>query len=262
MALLIYGSLITLFFPFLNAFRWLAAVQCLGFRMGFPQAFFITMASWPLGTITPAKTGEFLKVNPLLGKLRLSQALGTVLAERVIDILILGIFGVIFGILFGSVWGALGGFVGVGGALTLLVIPWVGLPYMKEGKLKSRFQGLYEVIPALVRDRRRLFVCVAASGLNWFLSIFQLWILLAAFGVTIPLGFIFAILPAATFVGLLPITIAGAGTRDAALLVFAGEAIAAPAMLASSLIYTLTGYFFLGICGLPFLKFLMTDNRD
>jgi hypothetical protein len=51
--------------------------------------------------------------------------------------------------------------------------------------------------------------------------------------------------------------VAGAGTRDGALLLLGAGRIDQAALLASSLVYTLFGYFFLGAAGLPFLGAVM-----
>mgnify|MGYP006311400611 CR=1 FL=1 len=64
-----------------------------------------------------------------------------------------------------------------------------------------------------------------------------------------------------TVVGLLlPVSLAGMGTRDAALLYLSRGLIEPPALLASSIVYTFLGYFLMGALGLPFLDAL--TRRD
>lgn len=250
--------LLTLFFPVLNALRWLAVVRATGEVMSFGRSFRITMACWPVGTLTPGKAGEMLKGAALSDR---TAGLGTVFTERVIDVAVLGVYGVLFGALAGSLWAVVGGLVGLGGAAFILLGARAAIPLLGEKKLAGKLRAFLAVSPMLFARPRLLVACVLASALNWFLSMAQLWFLLLAFGAPAPWVLIVGILPAATFAGLLPLTIAGAGTRDSALLLLAAGRIDAAALLASSIAYTLLGYFFLGVAGLPFLGALTRQEQ-
>ena len=249
------GSLIVLAFPFLNAARWLAVLRSQGITMSYARCVRVSLAVWPVGTLTPAKAGEFLKAAALRGEAPMDQVLGTALSERVIDVGVLGAFALAGGLAASQPASALVG----GGALLaalaaapVLAVIAKSLDQGKRVPLAGKLRALIAVFPSLLRQPAHLGACVAASAANWFLSIVQLWLLLRAFGSTIGMGALVGALPAATFAGLLPITIAGAGTRDAALLALVGEDPAR--LLAAGIVYTLTGYFGLGILGLPFLK--------
>ena len=73
-------------------------------------------------------------------------------------------------------------------------------------------------------------------------------------GVGVPLGFTAAALPVAIFVGLLPITCGGMGTRDSAIAVLFAEFATAPQALAVALLYSFFGYWLLAVVGIPFVK--------
>ncbi len=255
---LIGAFLLTLLFPVLNMVRWLTVLRALGVEMTIGRAFRITMACWPIGTLTPGKAGELLKAAAVPDR---QLGIGSVLAERVIDVGVLGVFGLVFGAAVGS-WEAIaGGAFGAGGALGIVLFAGVAARILAGKKIATKLEGLLAVLPRLWASPGMLASCIAASALNWFLSMLQLWLLLDAFHSPASLLLIVAILPAATFVGLLPLTIAGAGTRDAAFLLLAAGRVDSAAMLASSLVYTLFGYFFLGAAGLPFLGVLL-NNRS
>ncbi len=250
--------ILTLFFPVLNALRWQTVLRAAGLGTSFGRCFQLTMAAWPLGTLTPAKSGEFVKGLAVPNR---TLGLGTVLTERVLDILVLGLFGLLAGLWWWHPLAMAGGAFGVLAALgVLLGTPFV-LSVLPDIRLRVRLEAFLSVSPMLLSQPRLLLACLLTSGLNWFLSMGQLWYLLAAFGAEMPLGLIVAVLPAAIFVGLLPVTLAGAGTRDAALLVLAGTAAAPAGVLAASVIYTFLGYFLPGFVGLFFLRAL-TAGRE
>jgi uncharacterized membrane protein YbhN (UPF0104 family) len=255
---LILAFLLTLLFPLFNLLRWLAVLRALDVPMTFGRAFRITMACWPVGTLTPGKAGELIKANAVTDRM---VGLGSVIAERVIDVAVLGVFGVVFGLIIGSFWATIGGLAGIGGAAAVVLFARVLEGLLKGKKLGTKLHGFLAVAPRLAARPRFLLACVLASGTNWFLSMAQLALLLEAFGSTTRLPLIVAILPAATFAGLLPISIAGIGTRDAALLFLARGAVDPAALLASSIVYTFLGYFLLGVLGLPFLDALTARDH-
>lgn len=269
---LLSGCLITLLFPLLNTLRWMAVLKAAGVRMGFWRAFSVTMACWPVGTLTPAKAGELLKAAAVQPEAELSTGVGTVLAERIVDVGVLGAVGAVFGAVCLHPVAALTGLGGMTAAMMVFamamwmerrlrrgrdprrVLPGAGLlPAKWREKVSGKLLALTRVFSRLRRNRPAFAACAGFSAINWFLSMLQLWILLEAFRAPAPLALMMAILPAATFAGLLPLTIAGAGTRDAALLFLAAGAVDPAALFAAGVVYTLTGYFGLGVLGLPFL---------
>ncbi len=247
------SSALCLLFPLLNAVRWLAVLRALGIDPGFARTLRITLAVWPVGTLTPAKAGEFLKAAAIRDLAPMPSAMGSALSERVVDVGVLGALGLAGGIASHSPPAAC-----VGGAALLaaaLAVPALHFAERftaaSDRPLARKLSALAGTLPALVRSPRHLALCAGASAVNWGLSIVQLHLLLSAFGSKPSLAAVTGALPAATFAGLLPVTIAGAGTRDAALAVLLSEDPAR--LLAAGVVYTLTGYFGLGIVGLPFL---------
>lgn len=258
-ALLAGSSALCLLFPFLNAARWLAVLRALGIDPGYARALRITLAVWPVGTLTPAKAGEFLKAAAIGDLAPLPKAVGSALSERVVDVGVLGALGLAGGLASGGHAAALVGAGALGCALMAVPVLHVAERAL-EGSARPmavKLSALAGTLPALARKPGHLAACAAFSAVNWGLSILQLHLLLEAFGSRSELSSVCGALPAATFAGLLPVTIAGAGTRDAALAVLLAEDPAR--LLAAGIVYTLTGYFALGIVGLPFLGELRRD---
>jgi len=81
--------------------------------------------------------------------------------------------------------------------------------------------------------------------------------LFLALGANIPIIYIFAAFPLSIFIGLIPITLAGMGTRDSAIIYFFAHLTSPSICLAMGLLYSLFGYFLLSLLGLPFMKRLL-----
>ncbi len=78
------------------------------------------------------------------------------------------------------------------------------------------------------RDRRQLLKITLTSLFIWFLHLLQIWLFIVAFNTWTPFLANFALSPLVILAGLLPLTFAGVGTRDAALIWFYQPYFAAP----------------------------------
>jgi uncharacterized membrane protein YbhN (UPF0104 family) len=250
---LVGGILITLSFPVLSAWRWKAIMDGLRERLSVREAFTLIMACWPLATFTPSKGSDLAKAYFLRGRIPVSTVLGSVLAERVIDVLTLLGFCLVGSLIFR--WGALAlasGLLLGAGILGLALLLLVRLPV--PTKIRPKVDRLLEALRVLLRRPRLLLWVLVLTVANWLASVVQTWLFYTALDSPVPLGCVLGALPAAIFVGLLPVTLMGMGTRDAALIqLLAGHALAAVS-LSVGLLYSLCGYWLPGLFGLPFLR--------
>ena len=69
-------------------------------------------------------------------------------------------------------------------------------------------------------DRGRLLRVSVQSLSLWFVNLLQVWMFIRALGADVPLVESLGLTPLAILVGLLPVTFAGIGTRDIALVYF------------------------------------------
>jgi hypothetical protein len=90
-----------------------------------------------------------------------------------------------------------------------------------------------------------------AAGL-WMLHVLQIDIMLRAAGVEVGLLLALARIPAVIFAGLLPISLFGLGTRDAALIWLFSD-VAAPSVMAAVGLLTATRYLIPGAAGIVLL---------
>lgn len=250
---LILGIVITVSFPFLSAWRWKMIMDGLGWELSLREAVSLIMACWPLATFTPSKGSDLAKAYFLRGRMPVSIVLGSVLAERLLDVLTLLAFCLVGSLSFGwtTLATASGALLGVGIALTAALL-LVKLPI--PAKLRPKVERLLEALRLLLRRPGLLFWVLVLTTANWLASVVQTWLFYLALRDPVPFGSLLAALPAAIFVGLLPITLMGMGTRDAALIRLLASHAAAPVSLGVGLLYSLCGYWLPGLVGLPFLR--------
>ena len=86
------------------------------------------------------------------------------------------------------------------------------------------------------------------------MPIFAAELLFLALGVNISLFYIAAAFPLAIFVGLIPITIAGMGTRDSAIIYLFSAWAGSSVCLGVGFLYSFFAYWFLALLGLPIMK--------
>jgi uncharacterized membrane protein YbhN (UPF0104 family) len=250
---LVLGILITVSFPMLSAWRWNAIMEGLRHELSFREAFTLIMACWPLATFTPSKGGDLAKAYFLRNRIPVSTVLGSVLAERLIDVLTLLGFCLVGSLIFG--WQSLALVSAVllaAGLLGVAVLLLVRLPIPE--KLRPKAERLLEALRVLLRKPLLLILVLLLTIANWLASVLQTWLFFEAVHHPVPFGSLLGALPAAIFVGLLPITLMGMGTRDAALIRLLSAHAPAAATLGVGLLYSLCGYWLPGLVGIPFLR--------
>jgi uncharacterized protein (TIRG00374 family) len=99
----------------------------------------------------------------------------------------------------------------------------------------------------------RLFAVATVSVFLWYLHLLQIWMFILALNAHVTLLTNLALTPLALFAGLLPLTFAGVGTRDAALIVFYIPYLDAATGAALGLLCT-ARYLLPALLGLPFLN--------
>jgi uncharacterized protein (TIRG00374 family) len=134
-------------------------------------------------------------------------------------------------------------------------------PKRFAGKL-DRFQTAWrEMHEYLWGDTGRLSQLAATSVGIWFLHLVQIWLFIRALNAATPFLANLALAPLAILAGLLPLTFAGVGTRDAALIVMYEPFFKAPTAAALGLLCT-ARYLLPAIGGLPFLGQYLATIRD
>ena len=136
------------------------------------------------------------------------------------------------------------------------------LPSVLQKKLGHLRTSWHEVRRFVWQSRERAAGIVVVSLSMWLLNLIQIWLLILALGA--PVRFIdnLALTPLAILAGLVPLTFAGVGTRDAALIVLY-QPFMAPSMAAALGILCTLRYMLPAVVGLPFLsRYLETMQSE
>jgi uncharacterized protein (TIRG00374 family) len=127
-------------------------------------------------------------------------------------------------------------------------------------KLKKKLESLNlswkEMHHYFWSDKRQFIKVWITSIFIWFLHLLQIWLFILALNAWTPFLVNLALSPLAILAGLLPLTFAGIGTRDAALIFFYQPYFNAQTGAALGLLCT-SRYFLPAIVGLPFLGQMM-----
>ncbi len=240
-----------------------------GTRLGFGEANRLILAASVLNMVLPSKMGDIAKAYFMKerGHLSGSLSLSLVVFEKSCDLLSLLVwcgFGLIlypeknwlFWVMTGSV--TLGFVMG----LLLLSSPKFAEIFFilgraiapknfrpKLAKLRGSWSEMHNYF---WRDKRQLLKIASTSIFIWFLHLLQIWFFILALKAWTPFLTNLALSPLAILAGLLPLTFAGVGTRDAALIGFYQPYFNAPTAAALGLLCT-SRYLLPAIAGLPFL---------
>lgn len=225
-----FGASMLLFVPDL-LIRTFRIRYMMGEELRYSDAFGTILASSSLSVVLPSKGGDLAKGFFLSRHLSadLKTCFAAVIFERVMDVtaLVLIMFAGLALIgddrqVLAGVW--LGGLVILGCAAVYLAVHLKGAAAEWARRLLGWIPKVADFLDAsrsFVRDLAgsgKILPLAGCSLVLWLVHVSQFYFFFEALGYPGPGVAILAYVPAAIFVGLLPITIAGVGTRDLALI--------------------------------------------
>ncbi|MDF0551905.1 lysylphosphatidylglycerol synthase transmembrane domain-containing protein [Kamptonema sp. UHCC 0994] len=249
-----------------------------GGRLGFGEANRLILAASVLNMVLPSKMGDIAKAYFMKqrGHLDGSLSLSLVVFEKACDMLSLllwCVFGLIlypqkdwlFWVMTAVVaFGLITGVMLLGSrkfAQIFFRIARKISPKKFRSKIEKFQLSWREMQQFFWQDRRQLLKITATSIVIWFGHLLQIWFFILALNAWTPFLANLALSPLAILAGLLPLTFAGVGTRDAALIAFYSPYFAAPTAAALGLLCT-SRYLFPAIGGLPFLGQYLASIQD
>ncbi len=241
--------------------RWMVA-DILPLRLG--ESARLILAGKALNAFVPSKLGEMSKAYFLNrhSNVALSRGVALVVLEKVLDVAGLCTL-VLVGVLGAPRRGGLEVTAGLAALLfiamvgLLLTLPTRGLHRLLPAgwPLMNRLQNLladWDVTVTAWKQRpARLLGIVALSCLLWFLHLLQIYLFFPTLHSTVGIQAVFAYVPISIFIGLLPVTIGGMGTRDSALILLFAPYESASVMAGVGLLCSLR-YGVDTLMGLPF----------
>lgn len=236
-------------------------------QLPFAEANRLILVASVLNLILPSKMGDiakawFMKERGHLGG---SLAFSLVVFEKTCDMLSLLLwcaFGLLlypakdplFWMMAAAVAGAF-----VFGAL-LLGSRTLATTFFRLTKLHRLSSAWAEMHTYFWSSKARLATVALTSVFIWFLHLLQIWMFILALRAYAPFLANLALSPLAILAGLLPLTFAGVGTRDAALVLFYQPYFNAPTAAALGLLCT-ARYILPALGGLPFAGRYLTAAR-
>ncbi len=220
------------------------------------------LGSLPLTSITPAKTGDVIRAYYLKDKVPSARTVGAVVAERTLDILSLVSLSLI-GMLFRQRYElAFITFIILACIIAIFVLARVTSEFRLpiSDSWNERIQDLLLPMRLLIRNKTAFSSVFFYSLLIWFISIVQTLTFFYTVGLDIPLLFTMANTPIAIFIGLIPITLGGIGTRDAAIIFLFSEFAGPEKLLGVGILFSFFRYWLLSLIGIPFMRKMMNKT--
>jgi uncharacterized protein (TIRG00374 family) len=247
-------------------------------KLTFLQSLNLTLMASVLNAILPSKLGDLARSYALTeqGHMPPANALALVVFEKAWDVLAL-LFWCVFGLVI--IAGPSIFYWVVASAILLAAI--IGCMMVSSlrfseacfsialnlapGNLPNKIAAIQtawlETLVYFWADKRSATLVILGSILLWLLHLCQIWLFIFALNHTVPFASSAAMASLSIFVGLLPFTFAGIGTRDAALIYFYQPYLAAPVAAALGIFCTLR-YLLPALAGLPFLgQYLAAAKR-
>ncbi|MEK6872506.1 MAG: lysylphosphatidylglycerol synthase transmembrane domain-containing protein [Nanoarchaeota archaeon] len=272
----IYFLLITLVFLIImlvvQTFKWHIVAVFQDIKVPFKESFKINLISNFYGLITPSKLGSVIRAE-YLKKYTKNKNIGKGLFNFTID-KVLDITSVIFmAVLFSFVFKdeinlPIGFFTGLFLAFVLLTLFFIKKERSKivlrffyrkfinekiKDKTKNTFNSFYEHIP-----KKRYFILFFLLNLISWLFIYLIYYFIGlSLGIKISFLYYMAILPLGTLVSMIPISIGGLGTREAALISLFGLFNVSSAKVFSM---SVIDYFIVGVIPSIITLFLLWRN--
>jgi uncharacterized protein (TIRG00374 family) len=228
-------------------------------QLSFAEANRLTLAASTLNLILPSKMGDMVKAwfMKQRGHLQGSLALSLVIFEKACDMLslllwcVLGLLlypakDTLFWTMTAAVAGAL-----CFGFLLLGQVRFAEF-FFRHLRLMQLSEAWREMHDYFWSSKTRLTSVALTSIFIWFLHLLQIWMFILALRAYAPFLANLALSPLAILAGLLPLTLAGIGTRDAALIFFYQPYFNAPTAAALGLLCT-ARYLLPALAGLPFI---------
>ena len=251
---------------FLGVLRWKLIVDAMGTRVSYRRCLHAVLATWPLALVVPARAGDVLRALAIRDRVPVIEGMGSVLLEKAIDVQSLCLLAVV-----GCVALRQPALAVVPAGLGLAAWGFlVAMRYWRDAVLRlvpgartrTKLSRLGAPLDGLAGRPVHALAVLASSVAAWLFAASIVHALLQATSAGVPAMATLALWPLAVFGGLVPLTLAGMGTRDAAflyLLPAVGVRVSEGPVIAATVGYAIVGTWLFAAVGLPFaIRFALT----
>ena len=237
--------------------------------LGFLEANRLILGASVLNMILPSKMGDLAKSYFMAERSHISGSLALSISifEKACDLLSLllwCVFGLILYPAKDSLFWIMTAGVAIGLIMGILLLSSqqfaelffkLGVKFAPKSikiKLRKMQSAWGEMHDYFWHNKQQLLLITSTSIFIWFLHLLQIWLFILALKAVTPFIISLALSPLAILAGLLPLTFAGIGTRDAAIIYFYQDYFSEATGAALGLLCT-SRYFIPALIGLPFL---------
>lgn len=261
-AYLLVAIIFSLAVVLIVAKRWQMILKSMDFRISFKEALHIIMGVYPFAAITPSISSDVIRAVPLRDRIRASKTVGSVLTERILDFSTLCLF-LIIGITLERKFE----FIGIAlfllsGIVLVFCIPHVRFNLPFKQTWNERLQNIFFPMREITKNKRFFSTVIIYSLLIWILTVIQTMILFYAVGIEISFLPTLANIPLAIIIGQIPITLGGAGTRDAAIIFLFLEYASPSQLLGVGILFSFFRCWLLSIIGIPFMRKMINSTSN
>jgi len=256
----------------ITAYRWQYMIRR-HTPMALGESVRLILSCCALNILLPSRIGDLSKAYFVgrEGKVAYQRATNVVFFEKYIDLASLGVV-ILTGIFWSRQWDQ-ATFLGlVFSGFTMGLFPvlcflrldqWLHFSFLDQNRLFAKLRSFLLDTQAYLDELKGkrgelIWVLLLSVGL-WFLHLLQFYVFFRALHSEISLFHIFRLVPLAILVGLVPITLAGVGTRDSAMIYFFSP-YEDPSLIVGVGLFSSLRYFVPGILGLPFLNRYLVKN--
>ncbi len=253
----ILGVFIILFFTL----RWQNVLAAMDFPLPFRNTFDIIMGVFPFAAVTPSIASDGMRAVFLRNKIRASIVIGSVLTERMLEFATLLMFLVI-----GMVISNKFQFLGIATIIFCCISLMIYLAHVKinlpfKEIWNERLENIFLSLRILVKNKKFFLIVVSYTLLVWICSILQILVFFYALGIKVPIAALLIGAPVAILIGQIPITLGGAGTRDAAFIILFSAYATPEQLLSVGILFSLFRVWLPSLIGIYFMR-KMISSKD
>ena len=257
----------------MKSFKWKLIVSTLKKEISLSESIKAFLIGFSFSVLTPAKLGDFVRAFYIRDEqCTLGKALSSVVTDRLIDIVTLFSFAFIGILIYSFVFhreilsASLLVILAVAIAsavyivtnkqlLTRLLRPFfnIFIPHHHKKTVSEYYHDFFSGLSVFFQNKKIFFLVIIVGIVSWFPPIVYAWLLALSLGISVELTFFVLVIPIISLLDLLPISISGIGTRDAALIFLFGlQGIPPESAVAFSLLYLFMSYWLVALVGALF----------
>ena len=256
-----------------KSFKWKLIVSTLKKEISLSASIRAFLIGFSFSVLTPAKLGDFVRAFYIRDdQCTLGKAISSVVTDRLIDIVTLFSFAFVGILVFSFVFHreilsvsllvilavAIASAVYIvtrKDLLTWLLRPFfnIFIPHHHKKTVSEYYHDFFSGLSVFFQNKKIFFLVIIVGILSWFPPIVYAYLLALSLGISVELTFFVIVIPIISLLDLLPISISGIGTRDAALIFLFGlQGIPPEPAVAFSLLYLFLSYWLVALVGALF----------